>query len=71
VADAPRSVAELLRDAGDFRKRMAGLRDAWTFNLGRSVEAGAREIARIADERAGAAASGTLRGPSPRAGRAR
>jgi YidC/Oxa1 family membrane protein insertase len=71
VADAPQRVAELVRDAGDFRKRMAGLRDAWTFNLGRSVEAGAREIARIADERAGAAASGTLPGPSPGAGRER
>src|SRR5258705_1956825 len=58
VANAPQRVAELLRDAGDFRQRMAGLRDAWTFNVGRSVEAGAREIARIADERAGAAASG-------------
>jgi len=71
VADAPQRVAELLRDAGDFRQRMAGLRDAWTFNVGRSVEAGAREIARIANERAGAAASGTLPAASPGAGRAR
>jgi hypothetical protein len=58
LADAPRSVAELLRGAGEFRQRTAALREAWAFNFGRSVEAGAREIARIADDRAGAGASG-------------
>jgi YidC/Oxa1 family membrane protein insertase len=58
VVDAPRHVAELLRGAAEFRTRMAALREAWAFNVGRSVEAGAREIARIADERAGAGASG-------------
>jgi len=58
VADAPQRVAELLRDAAGFRKHSAELRDAWVFNVGRSVEVGAREIARIADERTGAGASG-------------
>jgi YidC/Oxa1 family membrane protein insertase len=58
VADAPLRVAELLRDATELRKHSAALRDAWTFNIGRSVEAGAREIARIAEEQAGAGASG-------------
>src|SRR6266508_1062945 len=56
--DVPRRVAELLRGAAEFRQRSAALREEWAFNVGRSVEAGAREIARIADERAGAGASG-------------
>jgi len=51
VADAPRHVAELLRGAPEFRKRTAALREEWVFNVGRSIEVGAREIARIADER--------------------
>jgi YidC/Oxa1 family membrane protein insertase len=53
VADAPAYAADLLREAPAFRERMAALREAWVFNFGRSVEVGAREIARIADERAG------------------
>jgi CDP-Glycerol:Poly(glycerophosphate) glycerophosphotransferase len=58
VAEAPRHAAELLRGAADFRKRTAALREEWVFNFGRSVEVGAREIARIADEHAGAGARG-------------
>ena len=58
VGEAPRYVAELLRDPADLRKRTAERRDTWVFNFGRSVEAGAREIARIADERAGIGARG-------------
>ena len=58
LADAPRYVAELLRGAAEFRERTAALREAWAFNFGRSVEVGAREIARIADERAGVGARG-------------
>ncbi|MGH7302494.1 MAG: CDP-glycerol glycerophosphotransferase family protein [Candidatus Rokuibacteriota bacterium] len=58
VADAPRYAAELLRGADDFRKRTARLREEWVFNFGRGVEVGAREIARIADERAGVGARG-------------
>src|SRR6266436_4486039 len=52
VAEAPRHVAELLRGAADLRKRNIARREQWVFNFGRSVEVGAREIARIADERA-------------------
>jgi len=58
VAEAPQRAAELLLGAADFRTRTAALREAWAFNVGRCVEVGAREIARIADERAGAGASG-------------
>jgi len=58
VAEAPQRAAELLRGAAEFRTHSAALREAWAFNVGRSVEVGAREIARIADERAGAGASG-------------
>ena len=61
LADAPRYVAELLRDAETFRKRSVALREEWAFNFGRSVEVGAREIARLADEQ---------RGPRARRGRA-
>lgn len=59
IADAPAYVADLLREGPEFRARCAALREAWTFNFGRSVEAGAREIARIADTRAGMGARGT------------
>src|SRR6267143_4579371 len=58
VADAPRHVAELLSGAAELRKRNAARREEWVFNFGRSVEVGAREIARIADERAGLGARG-------------
>jgi len=58
VADAPRHVAELLSGTADLRKRNAARREEWVFNFGRSVEVGAREIARIADERAGIGARG-------------
>ena len=61
LADAPAYVAELLRGAAEFRERTAALRGEWTFNFGRSVEVGAREIARIADERAAAGALGGRR----------
>jgi CDP-glycerol glycerophosphotransferase (TagB/SpsB family) len=69
LADAPRRVAELLCGAAEFRRRSAALRDEWAFNFGRSVEAGALEIARIADERAGVAAAGTAASAGRRPGR--
>jgi hypothetical protein len=69
LADAPRCVAELLCGAAEFRRRSAALRDKWAFNFGRSVEAGALEIARIADERAGVAAAGTAASAGRRQGR--
>ena len=58
IGDAPRHVAELLHGAAERRERSAALRQEWVFNFGRSVEVGAREIARLADERAGAGARG-------------
>jgi YidC/Oxa1 family membrane protein insertase len=61
VSEAPRHVAALLHEASAFRDRSVALRERWTFNFGRSVEVGAREIARIADERAGAGAAGRTR----------
>jgi len=71
VADAPRRVAEMIGGAAEFRRRTAALREEWVFNAGHSVEAGAREIARIADERAGAGAFGAVPGAAPRPGRKR
>src|SRR6266700_3523176 len=58
LTEAPQHVAALLRGSAAFRVRTAALREEWVFNFGRSVELGAREIARMADERAGVGASG-------------
>jgi YidC/Oxa1 family membrane protein insertase len=68
LAEAPQHVAELLRGTAKFRERSAALREEWIFNFGQSAEAGAREIARIADERAGAGATGTPLSAEPRRG---
>ena len=57
VAAAPDYVADLIRDAADVRARGHRFREEWTFNFGRSVEVGAREIARLADERAASSRS--------------
>ena len=61
LAEAPRFVTELIRGAAEFRERSVRLREQWVFNFGRSVEVGAVEIARIADERAGIGALGVAR----------
>jgi YidC/Oxa1 family membrane protein insertase len=61
LADAPRYVADLLRDAETFRKHGVVLREEWAFNFGRSVEAGAREIARLAEQQRGRGAVGRAR----------
>ena len=45
-------------ECGHVYRTAEALREAWAFNFGRSVEVGAREISRIADERAGAGVSG-------------
>ena len=58
IGDAPRVVEELVAGAADFRERTVSLRKSWTFNFGHSVEAGAREIARIADAQAGVGSRG-------------
>ena len=62
IADAPRFVAELVGGSEEFRARCTALREAWTFNFGHSVEAGAREIARIADAQAGVGVRGAVPG---------
>jgi YidC/Oxa1 family membrane protein insertase len=61
LADAPRYVADLLRDAESFHKRSVAFREEWAFNFGRSVEAGAREIARLADQQRGRGVAGRPR----------
>jgi hypothetical protein len=61
VPEAPRYVAALLHEVSEFRNRSVAFREQWAFNFGRSVEVGAREIARIADERAGVGAAGRMR----------
>ncbi len=61
VAEAADAVAVLMRGADRFRERMVGLREEWTYNPGRSAAVGAREIARLADERAGTGAAGRPR----------
>ena len=61
LADAPRYVADLRRDAESLRKRSVAFREEWAFNFGRSVEAGAREIARLAEQQRGHGAAGRPR----------
>jgi CDP-glycerol glycerophosphotransferase (TagB/SpsB family) len=61
LADAPRYVADLRRDAESLRKRSVAFREEWAFNFGRSVEAGAREIARLAEQQRGCGAAGRPR----------
>ena len=52
LEDAPDLVEKLLADPDLFREKMAALRARTVFNPGRSADVAAREIARIADERA-------------------
>ena len=61
LGEAPRYVAELLGDAEAFRKRSVALREEWAFNFGHSVEAGAREIARLAEQQRGRGSAGRPR----------
>jgi len=58
VTEAPARVTELVRGAAERRARNAAFREDWVFNFGRSVEAGAREIARLADAHAGVGSRG-------------
>jgi len=71
IAEAPAYVADLVRATAEFRARGKELRETWTFNFGRSVEVGAREIARIADIQAGIGSQGKRlsRGTLPGVGR--
>jgi len=61
LGEAPRHVAELLREAEAFRKRSVALREEWAFNFGHSVEEGAREIARLAEQQRGRGSTGRPR----------
>jgi len=48
----PQKIDELLQDQDSFRQRMEKLRSQMVFNIGNSIQAGAGEIARLADEKA-------------------
>jgi CDP-glycerol glycerophosphotransferase (TagB/SpsB family) len=50
--EAPDKIARLLENQQDFRQTMEKLRSQMVFNIGSSIELGAREIARLADEKA-------------------
>jgi hypothetical protein len=50
--EAPHKITQLLENKQDFRLKMQELRQKMVFNIGESVDMGAREIARIADEKA-------------------
>jgi YidC/Oxa1 family membrane protein insertase len=52
LAEAPEKIARLLENQQDFRQAMKKLRSQMVFNIGNSTELGAREIARLADEKA-------------------
>jgi len=48
----PQKIDALLQDQDSFRQRMEKLRSQMVFNIGNSIQAGAGEIARLADEKA-------------------
>jgi len=50
--EAPDKITRLLENQQDFRQTMEKLRSQMVFNIGSSIELGAREIARLADEKA-------------------
>lgn len=50
IASVPDAIHALLEDPQQFREKVRSLRRESVFNLGRSAEAGAIEVARIADE---------------------
>jgi YidC/Oxa1 family membrane protein insertase len=58
LAEAPEKIARLIDIQDEFRQRMQDLRSEMIFNIGSSIAAGAREIARLADENAGARRAG-------------
>jgi YidC/Oxa1 family membrane protein insertase len=65
LEQAPVLIEELLGAAGRFRDRASALRERCVFNVGRSAEVAAEEIARLADARADEHAGL----PQPRRGR--
>ena len=50
LEEAPDKIARLVDTQDEFRQRMQNLRSQMVFNIGSSIAAGAREIARLADE---------------------
>jgi YidC/Oxa1 family membrane protein insertase len=50
--EVPEKIAGLLEKRQEFRQTMMHLRPQMVFNIGNSIELGAREIARLADEKA-------------------
>jgi hypothetical protein len=50
--EVPDTIARLLQKRENFRQAMRKLRPQMVFNIGNSIDAGAREIARLADEKA-------------------
>ena len=52
LAEAAEKITRLLENQQDFRQAMEKLRSKMVFNIGSSIELGAREIARLADEKA-------------------
>ncbi|MGB5486148.1 MAG: CDP-glycerol glycerophosphotransferase family protein, partial [Lysobacterales bacterium] len=52
LGEAPEMIDRLLQHQESFRQRMQKLRSQMVFNIGDSVQSGAKEIARLADEKA-------------------
>jgi len=52
LAEAVEKISHLLETCEDFQQTMRALRPQMVFNIGNSIELGAREIARLADEKA-------------------
>jgi CDP-glycerol glycerophosphotransferase (TagB/SpsB family) len=50
--EVPQKIDSLLQNQESFRQRMQKLRSQMVFNIGNSIQAGANEIARLADEKA-------------------
>ena len=50
--EVPEKIDHLLQDQASFREHMQTLRSQMVFNIGDSIQAGAKEIARLADEKA-------------------
>jgi YidC/Oxa1 family membrane protein insertase len=52
LGEAPEKIARLLENQNEFSQRMVDIRSQMVFNIGHSIEKGAREIAALADEKA-------------------
>jgi CDP-glycerol glycerophosphotransferase (TagB/SpsB family) len=52
LEEAPEKISDLLEKREDFRRTMRDLRSQMVFNIGNSIDLGAREIARLADVKA-------------------